>query len=167
MTASRSKENKTEQFLIEEFIKDLESTTEKVQILLEEIRDSKIKFAAINTELKFLLDNVKELSSIIKDGGNSGSILTRLALIEASVCDIKTHIDKDSNEDIALLMRIVALEQKIEIITLYVDEHRKSLNTKTSVEVTDKAGKWKLYVAIATGTFTLIGTLAALLIALL
>jgi len=170
-TSPQGREIKAEQFLIEEFIKDLESTAEQVQTLLEEIRDSKINFAAINTELKFLVDNVKELSSIVRDGDGSGSVLTRLALIERSIEDLKEYTKKDSEDDVALITRIALLEQKVETLTSYIENQKKkeaeNKSKQKAISETDKAGKWKLYATIATGIFTLLGSLAALLMSLL
>jgi hypothetical protein len=171
MTTSQGRESKAEQILIEEFIKDLESTAEQVQKLLEDIRDSKIDFVAIKTELKFLVVNVKELSSIIRDGDGSGSVLTRLALIERSIDDIKAYMSKDSENDAALATRIALLEQKVETLSSFVEEQKKKEAEDTSkqktVSETDKAGKWKLYATIATGVFTLLGSIAALVMSLL
>ncbi|KKN66641.1 hypothetical protein LCGC14_0469760 [marine sediment metagenome] len=170
MTTSQKRENKAEQILIEEFIKDLESTALQVQKLLEDIRDSKIDFVAIKTELKFLVDNVKELSSIIRDGNGSGSVLTRLALIERSIEDIKHYIEKDSENDAALATRIALLEQKVETLTSYMKEQKKKETenaSKQKTTETDSAGKWKLYTIIATGVFTLLGSIVALIVSLL
>ena len=170
MITSQGRKSKAEQFLIEEFIKDLELTALQVQKLLEEIRDSKIDFAAIKTELKFLLDNVKELSIIIRDGGGSGSVLTRLALIERSIEDIKDYIEKDTENDAALATRIALLEQKVETLTSFVEDQKKEADNTSkqkTISETDKAGKWKLYATIATGVFTLLGSIAALIMSML
>lgn len=171
MTTSQGRESKAEQILIEEFIKDLESTALQVQRLLEEIRDSKINFVAIKTELKFLVDNVKELSTIVRDGDGSGSVLTRLALIERSIEDIKVYIVKDNEDDAALATRIALLEQKVETLTSFVEEQKKkeaeNTSKQKSVSETEKAGRWKLYATIVTGIFTLLGSIAALIMSLL
>lgn len=170
MTTSPGRSSKAEQFLIEEFIKDLESTALQVQSLLEEIRDSKINFVAIKTELKFLVDNVKELSTIIRDGNGSGSVLTRLALIERSIDDVKTYINKDTENAAAFATRFVLLEQKVETLTSFAEGQKKEAENTSKQETasdTDKAGKWKLYATIATGVFTLLGSLAALIMSLL
>ena len=80
-----------EQVIIDEFIKDLEATANQVQELLTEIRDSKIDLATIKTEFKFVAENVKQLSALIKDC-ESGSIMTRLAVVEVSLAEIKKEL---------------------------------------------------------------------------
>src|SRR4030067_2161703 len=85
------KTTSAEQVIIDEFIKDLETTADQVQQLLTEIRDSKIDLATIKAEFRFVVDHFKLLSSIVKDG-ESSSVLTRLAVIEAGLLDLKEEI---------------------------------------------------------------------------
>ena len=64
------KENKqadAERIIIAEFIKDLENTANQVQQLLIEIRDSKVDFATVRTELKFVVENVKQLCKFVHE----------------------------------------------------------------------------------------------------
>lgn len=160
-----------EQVIIDEFIKDLEATANQVQQLLTEIRDSKIDLATIKAEFKFVVDNVKQLSSLIKDGEN-GSIMTRLAVVEVGLADIKEelkdYISKDTEGGISLSTRVALLEQKLTEICVYVEDIRtKEINKAPKTEIANTTGKWQLYVAIAGGVFTLLGSIAALLMSLL
>lgn len=167
MTKLQERGSRAEHILIKEFIKDLEITAEQVQKLLEEIRDSKIDFASIKTEINFLVGNVKDLSTIIRDGNGAGSILTRLALIERSIEELKIYVSREHEDDIALIMKTALLEQKIEILNSFMEEKKKDEIEKAKQSETDKAGKWKLYAAIATGAFTFLGTVAAIIMSLL
>lgn len=159
-------QEQAEQFLINEFVKDLEATTEQVQKLLDEIYDSKVDFVALKTELKFLVENVKELSAIVRNENGAGSVLTRLALIEKSVEDIKLQVEKSTQGEGALAIRISILEQKIEILMNFVSKQKINiLSPKEEIEIkAEKSEKWKLYTAIATGILALLGTLAAFII---
>jgi len=161
-----------EQVIIDEFIKDLEATAEQVQQLLTEIRDSKIDLATIKAEFRFVVENVKLLSAIIKDGEN-GSIMTRLAVVEAGLADIKEelkrYISKDLDGGAKLATKVALLEQKLNDISTYVGEikAKEELRKKNSkAEEANTTGKWQLYVAIAGGIFTLLGSLAALLMSI-
>jgi flagellar biosynthesis component FlhA len=149
--------DRTESADIDEFIKDLEHTAQQVQELLKEIRDSKVDAATIKAELKYLVENVRELSAIIRTGGESGSVLTRLALLEQSVKDLKKYVSKDTDAGSETNIRIALLEQKVDILI-----SKKDIITKKKPD--DPEGKWKLYIAIASGIFTLLGSIAAALL---
>ena len=157
-----------ERVIIDEFIKDLEATADQVQQLLTEIRDSKIDLATIKAEFKFVVDNVKLLSTIIKDGEN-GSIMTRLAIVEVGLADLKeelkVYISKDTEGGVSIATKVALLEQKLNDISTYV-EGIKAKEPKKKDTKTQEAGKWQLYVAIAGGVFTLLGSIAALLMSI-
>lgn len=150
---SQEEKNKSvESFIINDFVKELEQTAQQVKDLLNELRDSKIDAATIKLELKLVVENVKELSSIIKDGDKNGSVLTRLALLEQSVHYIKEYVEKDSTVGNELNTRIALLEQTVKGLLSKKD----AISKKTPEE-----GKWKFYIAIAGGIFALLGTIAA------
>lgn len=140
---SREEKSRAEQVIVEEFIKDLEQTAQQVQLLLTEIRDSKIDAATIKSELNFLVENVKQLSTIIRDGGNAESVLTRLALLEQSIKEIKDYITKDSAADSKLITRVALLEQKFDLLS-----SKKEAVSKRNPKTSD--GRWRLYIAIIT-----------------
>lgn len=84
----------------EEFIKELEATSEQVKNLLVEIRESEIDFAQFKTELRILCENVKNLSAVLYSGDGS-SLVTKVALIEQKMALLEKDLQKeiDSNEE--------------------------------------------------------------------
>ena len=151
--------------------KGFEDIQESRAILLQEIQDSKLDFVTIKTELKHLVENVKELSTIVRDGDGSGSIITRLALLEQSINDTKEYINKDTIADAAISTRLALSEQRINDLQKTFDDIKKKeiahKNKKLSETAADKEGKWKLYAIIAGGVITLLGSVITLLIGLL
>lgn len=160
MTKEENRKGKIEQVSIEEFIKDLEHTAEQVQELLIEIRESKVNFAQIKTEIRFIVDNIKQLSAIVRGNGTAGSIVTRLAIVEQAVKEIKDYISEDTKDDAELMTRMVLLEQKINNLS-------KSDSSDSKISAAEAAGKWKLYVTIAGGIFTLLSSVIALIVSLM
>ena len=158
-----------ERVIIDEFIRDLEATANQVQQLLIEIRDSKIDLATIKAEFTFVVENVKQLSSLIKDGEN-GSIMTRLAVMEVSLNDIKielkNYISKDTKGGNDLQTKVAVLEQKVTDISTYLDAIKTTKNNTPKTETINLAGRWQLYVVIAGGVFTLLGSIIALIMSI-
>ncbi len=142
MTNLKLTSNLSDQYLLEEFIKDLEATTLQVQSLLKDIRESEVEFATVKTELRIFIQHVKELSSIIREGDNGNSLLTRIALIEKSILEIELCIRN--------------INQK---------SSTQSAN-KQALAVTDKTGKWQFITAVSTGIIGLIASTIALLFSL-
>jgi hypothetical protein len=71
----------------------LDSTAKMTQALLSDLRESEADFASVKTELNILKENVKGLSQIIRDGDGTSSILTRVALIEQNIENVKKWMD--------------------------------------------------------------------------
>jgi chromosome segregation ATPase len=165
MTASNGREVNSD-ILFEEFTKDVEAITEQVTLLVQDIQESKLHFNNINSELNHLIQNVKEISNIIRnDDSHKGSLLTRMALLEKSLEEVKVYIEKDTVTDQELNTKVAILETKI--ITL--EEIVKNLNQPKTFPSDDKeeevdGGKWKFYITIATGIFTILGTVVAVLL---
>jgi len=157
MQPEEKKVSAAEKDLIEDFIQELNQTAKQVQALLDEIRESKVCAAVIQADLKHLVENVRSLSAIIREGGNSGSVLTRLALLEQSVKDIKEYVSKDSDAGSQVNIKVALLEQKVDVLV-----SKKEFVTQK--KPTESDGKWKLYITIAGGVFTLLGSLAAALL---
>ena len=84
--------------IIEEFIKDLEATSEQVQKLLDTVRSSELDFAAIKTELRILCENVKDISYLLRDGDGGVSLITKIALLEQKVKELEKDIEKDQDK---------------------------------------------------------------------
>jgi len=155
-----------EQAIIDEFIKDLELTADHVKELLIEIRNSKIDLATIKAEFRFVTENVKLLSVLIKDGENS-SIMTRLAVVEVELNslkrELKEYIAKDTDGGVSRITALAILEQKLSDISLYISSLKAKEDLKKKAQDASIAGKWQLYVAIAGGVFALLGSIVALL----
>lgn len=82
----------TSEILLARLAEGLDSTAKMTQALLSDLRESEADFAAMKTELNILKENVKGLSELVRDGGTS-SILTRVALIDQSIENIKKWMD--------------------------------------------------------------------------
>jgi hypothetical protein len=82
----------TSEILLARLAEGLDSTAKMTQALLSDLRDSEADFAAMKTELNILKENVKGLAELVRDGGTS-SILTKVALIEQSIDNIKKWMD--------------------------------------------------------------------------
>lgn len=131
--------------LIEEFLRDLESTSEQVQKLLDTVRSSEVDFAGIKVEIKLLYDNVKELSLLIRGDGSDRSLVTKIALLEQAVKELqKTVSEKDVRQSVSSLPQI---------------------SPSNPQAVANDAGKWQLRVALVTGILSLIATIASALLA--
>lgn len=122
---------------LEQFIKDLEFTSRQVEDLLREVRGSELDFVSFKTELRILCDNVKELSTIIRDGDGDGSLLTKFALLKQRVDTLEKDINKNHDD------------KRVQQISL------------ASIEVAEKSGKWQLRVSMIAGGLALIGTIAS------
>lgn len=120
----------------DEFLRDLEEVSDQVSSLLREVRNSEVDFAGIKTELRVICDSVKELSTIIRGGEKGISLLTRVAL----------------------------LEQQLEQLEKHDDNKRQQQNSLVGIEVAEKAGKWQMRVAIATGILALLASVGTTLI---
>lgn len=83
--------------LMEQIVKGLDSTSRMTQTLLAEIRESEADFSAIKTELNFLKDNIRTLSEILKGADSSKSITTRVALIEQNIETIEKWMENHSS----------------------------------------------------------------------
>jgi chromosome segregation ATPase len=79
--------------MFERLADGLDSTSKLTHALLTEIRDSEADFASIKTELAILRENVKGLSTIIREGNGATSLLTKIALIEQKLETIDKWVD--------------------------------------------------------------------------
>ncbi len=135
-----SNKNNSDALLVEELIKDLEGNAAQIQQILKEIRDSELSINTVKIELKYLMENFKELSGIIRDGGGQSSVLTRMILVEKAIEEIKIFIAEQEKKK---------------------DETKKE---EASVLAAEKTGKWQVYAALATGLIGLFTAAATLLI---
>ena len=72
--------------VIDDLTKDIETTADLVQ-------QSLIDFATIKTELKFLVETVKDL----RTGDGGGPIITRIALLEQALAEVREYISNINN----------------------------------------------------------------------
>lgn len=137
--AASNRGSQSDLLLIEEFIKDVESTSNQVAQLLKEMRDSEVEFATVKTELRILVQNFKELSALIKDGDGRISILTRMALLEKSIKDIEEWVKKQDAKS------------------------SESKKEDTALKLADKSGKWQVYTTLVAGILAVISTVVTVL----
>lgn len=81
--------------LLARLAEGLDSTAKMTQALLSDLRESESDFAAVKAELNILKDNVKSLTRLIQEGDGTSSILTRVALIEQNIENIKKWMDSN------------------------------------------------------------------------
>lgn len=127
--------------VIDELIKNLEATTDQVHLLLEDIRDSEIEFATIKTELHIFVDNVKQLATLIQETDSGQSLLTRLALVENAIEELENWKNTEQS-------KLLSHEQP-------------------AIVAADKAGRWQLITAVATGILALLTSAITLIMNLL
>jgi hypothetical protein len=138
MVTSRNSNNDR---VIEDFVQSLETTTELVQGLLQDIREGEVDFATIKTELRILVENVKELStSLRKNDIGIANLKIKVAVLEKSVNEIESWMKAKKQKE----------EQDI-----------------LALKVADKAGRWQTVAAVTTGVLALITASATLIINLL
>lgn len=136
---------------IEELIRDIEETSEQVHQLLSELNESKIDLAILKTELKTIVESVKELSQIIRNENHDGlSISARIALIEQSIKAI-WHVVGEYKE---VSTEVAVLEEKITVINKIIEMYG---NREQNINSAKILGKWQLYVSSMTGVLALIG----------
>ena len=158
--------NEIEKVWIEEFIKDLEQTAQQVRKLLDEINSSKVELASIKTQLSFILDNVKDLSHLVRDGNDGPSLLTKIAILEKAIEEIKKYIAKDMEEDKDIITRVALLENKISEMQPKIDKIILEEYDETK-KIEEKSNKWKLYAIVIGGIFAITSSIISLAISLI
>jgi seryl-tRNA synthetase len=108
----------TSDILLARLAQGLDSTAKMTEALLSDLRESETDFAAMKTELVILKENVKGLSELIKDGGTS-ALITRAALIEQNIKNIKKWVDSH-----------VSVHQNVKKDIVSIDNHIKSIESR-------------------------------------
>lgn len=103
---------KNSDIMLEQLAEGLESNTKLAQGLLRELKESERDFAAVRTELNILSDNVKSLSRLVRDGNGEMSLLTRIAVIDQKVQDIQKWVDNHPKEHTLLIAKIDDLNSR-------------------------------------------------------
>ena len=83
--------------LVEEFSEDLALI---LQTFIEETQDAKIVVARIESEIGRLKEDITGLNKTIRDGNGQPPLITRIAVLEERVAEIKTHIEAMEAETI-------------------------------------------------------------------
>ena len=81
--------------LVEEFSEDLAIILET---FIEETQDAKVVIARIETEMGRLKDDITSLNKTIRDGNGQPPLITRIAVVEEKIGEIKAKIEAMENE---------------------------------------------------------------------
>tara|TARA_B100001778_G_scaffold73802_2_gene59108 strand:+ start:21067 stop:21417 length:351 start_codon:yes stop_codon:yes gene_type:complete len=76
--------------LVEEFSEDLAIILET---FIEETQDAKVVIARIETEMGRLKDDITSLNKTIRDGNGQPPLITRIAVVEEKIGEIKAKIE--------------------------------------------------------------------------
>jgi len=140
----------------EDFIKELEETASEVKQILKELRNSDVDFVKLKTELKFLVENFRDLSKIIRDGNGHPSLLTRVALLEQALIPLS-----ESNK------RQLELDSKIAYLLSWIETIQKNQKTSESIKIAEKNRRWGLMTAVITSIIALITAVGTTIIGLI
>lgn len=131
--------------VLDQFLKELDATSEQVRRLLNDVRSSEIDFAKIQTELSLLCKDVRDMSNILRGGDKGLSLVTKVALMEENVKDLEEKIEK-------LEAAKAALEKERH------DNIRASMQSISEIHLAEKAGHWQMKTAMVTGILSLVAT---------
>jgi len=76
--------------LVEEFSEDLALILET---FIEETQDAKVVIARIETEMGRLKEDISSLNKTIRDGNGQPPLITRIAVVEEKIGEVKTKIE--------------------------------------------------------------------------
>ena len=81
--------------LVEEFSEDLAIILET---FIEETQEAKVVIARIESEMGRLKDDITSLNKTIRDGNGQPPLITRIAVIEEKIVEIKSKMDSMAEE---------------------------------------------------------------------
>jgi 50S ribosomal subunit-associated GTPase HflX len=81
--------------LVEEFSEDLAIILET---FIEETQDAKVVIARIETEMGRLKDDITSLNKTMIHGNGQPPLITRIAVVEEKIADIKSKIEQMETE---------------------------------------------------------------------
>ena len=81
--------------LVEEFSDDLALILET---FIEETQDAKVVIARIETEMGRLKEDISSLNKTIRDGNGQPPLITRIAVVEEKIAEIKAKIETMESE---------------------------------------------------------------------
>jgi len=143
MTTLKEKNESLEKYINEELAEEAETIqeiSEQIQQLLEETKESQVEFAVLNANLKHFVEDLKELSTIIKGDANNISLLTKIALITKSIADIEEWMKQEK------------------------EKQKSDKKDSSAVAVAEKTGRWQLMTATVTGTLGLIASIVTIIV---
>src|SRR5690606_20133800 len=138
----------------------LEVTAILIKNLIDEIQEFAEGHAALKKELEVVLDDVKKLSSIIRDSNDKPSIITRLALIEKELEHIKDNMKKIFKN----IEYNYSFKNEMESIKGIIDNIKKTNKEHLQAET---QGKWQLKVAMVGGLLGILTTIGNIIIAII
>lgn len=125
-------ETKTNEILLARLAEGLDSTAQLTQALLSDLKESEDDFAVMKTELNILKENVQGLSDLVRDGGTT-SLLTKIALVEQSISNIKKWVDNHvdvhqrlKTELSDIKEQILNIETRLSFVELTIKEIEKN-----------------------------------------
>jgi chromosome segregation ATPase len=143
------KEKSIHETMLEQVTQSIDSSSRLTLALLEQLKESEADLATFRTELSIVQENVKGLLSIVYDGRDANSLVTKIALIDQKLESIDkyiaNHIDVHDNTkaDINVIRKdieeveekITHLESQFKIYTKKIDDAEKKTKEKEANEI--------------------------------
>ena len=85
-----SKEN---DFIVEQFIQSVQTTSQLIQRLSEQIKDNDISLESLRGELSSIKENLEAISGIVRDGNGDKPLTSRLDLLEQELTHVQHSIE--------------------------------------------------------------------------
>lgn len=146
---------------IDEVAHDLDIISESIKSLLSEIQGSKRDFTKTQTELVDITENIKILSDLVKSGNDLYALIVRVSVIENSITEIRRVATDAETLAYEHDSQFVLLSHKVEEVIKKTEEYCRKVD---ALMVVDRDGKWKIWVAVVSGVFTLIGAIILLIV---
>lgn len=149
--------------LLDRVLNALEKNNEVMQNNTVAFKEMKTELGAkmsiIKSELQKTCDEIRQLNRIVKDGNGEKPLLTRVALLEDNVGDIKkTSQDHSSDSH----NNTESMTDIMKTLTTLVEDKKKENEAK----VENIKGKWHFKAIMGAGVFTMLATLITAIIAL-
>jgi len=159
-SGSKTRSSAEQNIIIDHIIDDLEENALEIQKLLQQIQNYKSDLIENKVQLKHFIEIVGELSKILKNDDGKGSVLTRLAVIESTLRELKEC--KENNFE--LKTKILLLNQQYNKLQRQINELNNSSEPlkpipKQETSTFDtKFLSWKLGVALIAGLIGIISS---------
>lgn len=123
-----------------EFVKALSETAFLAQTLLSEIQSNATSLAKLETKLETLSESVKSLSTIIRDGNGNGSLITRVAIIERDIKELREDIDKEAQNELIFKEEVHARINRVKELFINDGKDEKTYRREKAVNKIKLAG---------------------------